>query len=464
MSAETGLHSALATEPRGTHTSGMTQADPSALSRAAPETLELALNRAVLRNERLRGTLVIELLLLVLVTTAPFYPMMPAVDGWDVKRHWPIAVTTFVLLIALVIGWEWLVRRWAGKFLQTNHPPVWYYRYLTAMVETGLPTSTLVLAMLTLDPLHALSLPISFFYYAFIALSTLSLRFDVCVFTGLLSSAQFLALSLGYMQWFAPKDVVTHHRLLSASFLGHGLLLCVTGFVAGRVAMIIREQFVNALRSTEERNQVREVFGKYTSPQVVDQLLMQKVDLAGEVRRVCVMFLDIRDFTRYSNSRRPEEVVQYLNRVFEPMIESINRHHGMINKFLGDGFMAVFGAPTSDGRDVQNAVAAAMAILADVERLNAGGTVAATRIGIGLHAGEAVVGTVGSAVRKEYTVIGDTVNLASRVEQLNKQLQSQLLVTEPVWCAVHADFPKATDHGPVPVKGAAAPVRVYQLV
>jgi adenylate cyclase len=188
------------------------------------------------------------------------------------------------------------------------------------------------------------------------------------------------------------------------------------------------------------------------------------VGLGGEARHVCLMFLDIRDFTTFSEKRRPEEVVHYLNSLFEFMIESVNRHDGIINKFLGDGFMAVFGAPVSDGEDSRHAVEAALEIVARVDELNAAARIPPTRIGIGLHAGEAVTGNVGSAQRKEYTIIGDVVNLASRIEQLNKQFNSQLLVSEVVWQAINQDVKKeATPLGPVHVKGHEALVQVYQL-
>src|SRR5262249_44607772 len=127
------------------------------------------------------------------------------------------------------------------------------------------------------------------------------------------------------------------------------------------------------------------------------------------------------------------------------------------------GFMAVFGAPISDGRDCQNAVAAALEIIAEVDRLCAEGVIAPTRIGIGLHAGETVTGNVGSSLRKEYTVIGDTVNLASRIEQLNKQFGSQLLISDTVWEASGRSAPGAVELEPVQVKGRLAPVRIFKL-
>lgn len=177
------------------------------------------------------------------------------------------------------------------------------------------------------------------------------------------------------------------------------------------------------------------------------------------------MFLDIRNFTTFAEKRTPEEVVDYLESLFEFMIEIVNRHHGIINKFLGDGFMAVFGAPISDGTDCLNGVEAAQEILSRVESEVAHGNVLPTKVGIGLHAGEAVTGSIGSSQRREYTVIGDVVNLASRIEQLNKQFGSQLLISETVWeAAGNEGITAAIPMGQVHVKGREAAIQIYQVV
>jgi len=149
--------------------------------------------------------------------------------------------------------------------------------------------------------------------------------------------------------------------------------------------------------------------------------------------------------------------------LFEFMIEIVNRHHGIINKFLGDGFMAVFGAPLSDGKDCLNAVEAAQEILERVRQEVEAGTILPTTVGIGLHAGEAVTGSIGSALRREYTVIGDVVNLAARIEKLNKQFDSQLLISEMVWQAVNEDRRQAVPMGEVQVRGREQAIQVYQV-
>ena len=243
-----------------------------------------------------------------------------------------------------------------------------------------------------------------------------------------------------------------------------GLLLLIIGVVTGFVTIQIKKRTLNSFATVEERNRIRRTFGEYVSPLVMEKLLTLKPDLASEHHSVCVMFLDIRNFSTFAEKRTPEAVVAYLESLFEFMIEIVNRHHGIINKFLGDGFMAVFGAPVSDGADCLHGVEAAREIILRVEREVAAANVLPTRIGIGLHAGEAVTGSIGSALRKEYAVIGDVVNVASRIEQLNKEFGSQLLISEPVWQAVRDKFDGATPIGAVQVKGREAPVQLWQVV
>ena len=133
------------------------------------------------------------------------------------------------------------------------------------------------------------------------------------------------------------------------------------------------------------------------------------------------MFVDIRSFTTAARTRTPAEVVERLDDVFEILVDIVDRHNGIVNKFLGDGLLAIFGAPIDDPLEAANAVAAAREMLMSVETSNVGHSWP-IRLGIGIHIGQAVAGTVGSQRRKEYTVIGDTVNLASRLESLNKEV------------------------------------------
>jgi adenylate cyclase len=282
------------------------------------------------------------------------------------------------------------------------------------------------------------------------------------LFTGLVAGVEYFALCV----YFLPplQTVSSEWRFFVAlqPAFSKAMFLVISGVMAGFVGRELRTRLLTSLQIAREKNRVVGMFGQYVSPAVVQKLLEQKSAFSGEVRHVTIVFLDIRGFTEFSETRSPTEVVAYLNTLFGYLITIVNSHDGIINKFLGDGFMAVFGAPISNGKDAVNAVNAALAMANTVDELNASATIPPTRIGIGIHTGSAVTGNVGSEERKEYTIIGDTVNLASRVEQLNKEFSSTILVTADVAALLDNSYTKE----PLPavfVKGRAEAVTLYKL-
>jgi adenylate cyclase len=303
-------------------------------------------------------------------------------------------------------------------------------------------------------------MPSTFVYFVFILLSTLRLDFGLCTFTGLVAAGEYAIIAI----FWGAKDARVDESLSSLPHhLGKAAILLVSGIAAGFVAQRLRRSFTRAIESVGERQRILGVFGQHVSPEVVERLVLGKTEVKSELRDVCVMFLDIRDFTSFAESRSPAEVVDYLNTVFESTIDAVTDNHGIINKFLGDGFMAIFGAPIAEGESCAAAVAAALEIVARLEALVAEGTIPPTRVGIGLHAGKAVVGNIGSAQRKEYTVIGDVVNVASRIETLNKELGSQVLASDEVWSAAGRSDVEAIARDSITIRGRAQPVRVWQL-
>jgi adenylate cyclase len=335
-------------------------------------------------------------------------------------------------------------------------------QYLSAFIETSIPTAGMIVGSLFLGPIYTLFTPAAFIYPIFIVLSALRLNLKLCVFTGAVAGIEYSVLALYFISQGSNAAVepilsgVPHH-------LFKGFLLFATGVVTGLVTLQIKKRILKSFGALEERNRISRTFGEYVSPVVMNKLMTLKPDLRSERRSVCVMFLDIRNFTTFAEKRTPEEVVAYLESLFEFMIEIVNRHNGVINKFLGDGFMAVFGAPLSDGNDCSNAVAAAREILVRVDEEVARENVLPTTVGIGLHAGEAVTGSIGSSVRKEYAVIGDVVNLASRIEQLNKTFGSQLLISDRVWQTLGEIAPRARPIGDVHIKGREGTIEIYQV-
>jgi adenylate cyclase len=431
------------------------------------DTLHLEFDRAFTRelvretviSERRRATILAGLLggvLAVSLTLLTFFGDQLAAIPRSPKQWEP-------LVVGAGLAYELLARFAYGRLLRTGRPLPALARYANALAETSLPTAGMLIVASFIGPTQALLSPVAFVYVFFILLASLHLDVALCIVTGAVAALEYAALSFAYLDWTQPLSVDTLPTHLFTQLIKSALLL-VAGVLAGLIAREINTRFLKALQSVAERNRVVQVFGQHVSPAVVDKLLAEQTEIASELRVVCLMFVDIRDFTTFAEAHRPAEVVEYLNTLFAVMIECVNRHHGIINKFLGDGFMAVFGAPLPDGAACAHAVAAAREIICAVADLNRSGQIPPTRVGIGIHAGEAVTGNVGSPVRKEYTIIGDAVNLAARIEQLNKQYGSELLISEAVWEAMGQRIEGAIAIEPVHVKGRQAPVRLFQLV
>ena len=214
-----------------------------------------------------------------------------------------------------------------------------------------------------------------------------------------------------------------------------------------------------------ERDRLRETFGRYVTRQVADHLLAGKVELGGELIPVTVLFSDIRSFTTISERMPPRELLDFLNVYFSAMVESVMKHDGVVDKFIGDAIMAVFGAPVPRPGDALNAVKAALEMRARLAKMNEGFRARGLpeiRAGIGLHTGEVVAGNMGHVERMEYTVIGDAVNLASRLEGMTKELACDVLLSEDLYKEV-AGSVDAEPLKRVHVKGREQEVMVYRL-
>jgi adenylate cyclase len=216
-----------------------------------------------------------------------------------------------------------------------------------------------------------------------------------------------------------------------------------------------------------EKRKVKGLFGRYVSRDVYEQLLDNPAlaQLGGRRREMTVLFSDIRGFTSVTEKGNPEELVAQLNEYFSRMVDVVFRHHGTVDKFGGDMVMALFGAPVDDVDHAEHAVSAAVDMVRELGLLNAKWAAegrATLDIGIGVNSGDMIAGNIGSSSIMSYTVIGDNVNLGSRLESLNKDYRTRIIISDATRSKLKGPF-TVRPLGDVVVKGKTRPVSIFEV-
>ena len=248
--------------------------------------------------------------------------------------------------------------------------------------------------------------------------------------------------------------------------LAHNEYVHVTPFKTHDEIETLVSGYNQMVDGLQERDQLRTTFGKYMTESVLAHLLNGKVTLGGETIKVTILFSDIRSFTTISETMDAQTLVGLLNEYFTEMVGIIMKHGGVVDKYIGDAIMAVFGAPVPTANDAVNAVQAALDMRHALARLNdrlAARGAQPLRTGIGIHTGEVVAGNIGSEQRMEYTVIGDPVNVASRLESCTKELGVNVLISDSTYQEVHTSI-AARPVERLSVKGRVEPVMTYEVL
>jgi adenylate cyclase len=411
--------------------------------------------REVMREELVRVRALIIVAIVIMFIVALIHAFFPDV----VQRVWRNGVnpnSIYVILMVFVL-FELFVYRTIRHHLKLDRDLPVYRRYIGALIETSMPTLLLSLQVESMGPVRALGFVMPLVYFIFVILSTLRLDFWLSTFTGFVAAVELFAMAMHYKPLINPDPEPELYYHLSRS-----MILFTCGVLAGAVGVQLRRGFAASIRAATARDRVTNLFGQHVSPQVVERLLLEGAGTQSDIRQVAVMFVDFRSFTAGARSRSPQDVVDRLDGAFAVLVEILDRHGGIVNKFLGDGFLALFGAPFEAEDPAHRAVAAGREMLDAMERINDGASWP-LRIGIGIHFGEVVAGNIGSPRRKEYTVIGDTVNFAARLEALNKEFGSQLLISAAVRDALGEACNDAVSLGEVAVRGYDRPMTVWQL-
>jgi adenylate cyclase len=397
--------------------------------------------QSILREREIRNERRVAAARLALIASATVLDLLAYAGVVQTTLSPPAAAT--VAIDAVFVTFSAAVVLVAGR---PGYRPV--FKYIVVTLDFAM-----IALVITLDPSIARGGPVGD-WSAMVALLFVFmlnlLRFSL----GATAYAAALALGLfALFGWLAPP----HPNELVAMAAGLVMLLLI-GLSLTRAN---REMLVEAT--------TKQMMERYLPPQLVGRLFSGGASLepGGEARVVTILFADIRGFTTIAERLPAAEVVELLNAALSRLADAVFAHHGTLDKFTGDGLMAIFGAPVGQPDDAARAVAAGLAMLDAIHELDARRPAGAPTlaIGVGIHTGEAIVGNIGSARRLDYTAIGDAVNLASRVEGLTKELGAPLLVSRATRDAALAgpagEALEFTAAGEAAVKGRLQPVAVY---
>ncbi|MDR3248792.1 MAG: HAMP domain-containing protein [Treponema sp.] len=283
-------------------------------------------------------------------------------------------------------------------------------------------------------------------------------------------SAGVLSLAI-LLIWFFSKSISTPLKRLTAAaaMIKEGEFEIKLKAASHDEIGLLTESFLEMGRGLAERERLKDTFGRFINKEIAEKAMRGELGLGGETKQVTVFFSDIREFTAISEKLEPFEVVSFLNDYMTRMVTCVNNTGGVVDKYIGDSVMAIWGAPTSSGDIARDALACVRASvmmresLRDFNLSRGGDRKPIIRIGCGINTGYVVAGQIGSSERMEYTVIGDAVNLASRTEALNKPLGTDILITEDTWNLIK-DHLIVEEMPSVTVKGKEKPVRIFAVV
>ena len=337
-----------------------------------------ALTREILLTERLRLKTVIVTVSLLVAATSLLHFGAPSVLARISHGQFEL-LPLFVVYVPFLL-FEFTVLYLLARRLAMHRDVPSARRYISALIETSLPTFVLYLHMNWMGPAQALGFAAPLAYFLFIILSTLRLDFWLSTFTGLVGAVELFAMAM----WYHPAGFAGEPALGLGFELIRSVMLLIGGILAGAVGVQLRHQFEASIAAATARDRVTNLFGQHVSPEVVERLLVEGADRSGDLREVAVMFVDFRSFTAGASIRTPQEVVERLDGAFAILVEILDRHGGIVNKFLGDGFLALFGAPIAASNAAHHAVAAAREMLVAMERVNRANSWP-LRIGVGIH-------------------------------------------------------------------------------
>jgi adenylate cyclase len=362
--------------------------------------------------------------------------------------------------LGALIGYEGIILRVLSYLRKRYQRVSETFRYTHTLIEVTFPSLLMLYMVDVNDQLIFIDSPVVFIYSLFITLSVLHLDFKLSLITGLLAAAEY-AFIIYYGFNVADIDPKVAMVLPQNSFYLRCIVLTIGGVAGGFVAEELKRRIQSSFDILRAKNNMELLFGQQVSREVLSALVQEQ----GKARKqeATVLALDIRNFTAFAETHTPDEIMDFQNKIFGPVMEIINQHQGVVNQIMGDGLMATFGTPVSNPLHPDMAFEASLRILSKVNELCKTGVIPMTRIGLGLHTGDVITGNIGNERRKQYSISGSAVIIAFRVEQLNKQFESELLITDAVKSRVALGRIRLTSLGKQSMRGFGHEIEIYKV-
>jgi len=414
----------------------------------------------LMENERLRSMFVGVTVLLIIIVLFLYIFLNYDLFAQNFTNRFYWFAGIFLLVFLAVRGF--LISKYIKVLYLKKKTIPKKFLYVNVLFEVSIPSAIILFFGLQVNPYVSLISPLTQIYFIMIVLTIMEMDMRISTFAGILSGLEFFIISYYLKTDFEPPN---EFALIGTNmyYVGRSMMMIGTGVIAGFLAERIKNSAINLYTQQEETRKIEQLFGQQLSPQIAKRLMESTSLIQPEKHQACIMFLDIRDFTQTTENMSPEEIIGFQNHIFSDMFGIVNQYNGVVNQIMGDGFMATFGAPVTSNQCCEEAVQCSLSLLSSLKKMNQQSDFPKTRFGIGLHYGSVVTGNIGTEERRQFSITGQTVIIASRIEQLNKTLDTQLLFSEDVHQQLANHKFEFTKFGKHPIKGLSQPVNIFGM-
>ncbi len=416
------------------------------------------LNKEFLKSEKRRVLIIIVLM----VFSISFIPILHSIfteliDNELNQRDMlgRLTVSVFIFLIFEVLVYMRFSYMQKKNILVSRIIP-----YINITVELAIPILILISSVKFDHSLFPLEYNGYVFYIILIILSALHLEMNVSILAGIIAAICYGFLSYWAIGYFKITENVPQ---LIELYGARTFSLILFGILSGLVAQEMKKKLLRGIEFQQQQKQVEVLLGQQVSKEIADELINNNDQVSTRIIDAAIMFMDIKDFSTWADTKSPQEVIHYQNQVFSPIIDIINKKQGVINQFLGDGFMASFGIGSDDKKYVQHAFDAGVEITRKMKEMEKAGLIPATHVRIGLHRGKIIVGNIGNDVRRQFSLAGKNIIIAARLEQMNKELDSQYLISEDIQRKIKPDGFSLHEIGMLKLRGIDKGIKTYRV-